>query len=165
MCFKLFKKKSLPYPEEKPDFSQTIETVNIAETIVAWLTNYRVPAEYRDFWRTKISVTVDATVPCACAWGENGTRHIKVHPAWLNTGVIAHEQAHNSYALMSEAEKQEFSNVYTLLKVSDPKIRLLYSINSYGLTNDIEAHAEIYRFWGDTMPEALKPFYPKLLEV
>jgi hypothetical protein len=85
-----------------------------------------------------------------------------IKPKWLNPGVIAHEQAHNSYALLTPAQKASFSTVYTPLKNTDPLIKLLYSKNAYGLTNDIEGHAEVYRYLGRQMPQQLVPYYPQL---
>jgi hypothetical protein len=55
-----------------------------------------------------------------------------------------------------------FASLYTTLKASDPLIRLLYSRNTYGLTSDIEGHAEVYRYAGQQMPGQLKQFYPML---
>ena len=42
--------------------------------------------------------------------------------------------------------------------------KLLFSRNTYGLTNDIEGHAEVYRYIGQQMPEQLKQYYPRLFE-
>jgi hypothetical protein len=64
--------------------------------------------------------------------------------------------------LLTPAMKANFSAVYTTLKNTDPLIRLLYSQNTYGLTNDVEGHAELYRYLGEKMPEQLKQFYPKM---
>jgi hypothetical protein len=38
----------------------------------------------------------------------------------------------------------------------------LFKTQAYASQNDIEAHAEIYRYLGQFMPEVLKGFYPKL---
>jgi hypothetical protein len=48
------------------------------------------------------------------------------------------------------------------LKSTDPLIKQLYSINTYGLGSDVEGHAEVYRYIGQQMPAQLKPFYPML---
>ncbi len=85
-----------------------------------------------------------------------------IQPKWLNPGVIAHEAAHYCYDLLSTSQIADFSTIYRALKDSDPLIRLLYSRNTYGLTNDIEGHAEVYRYIGQQMPIQLKPYYPKL---
>jgi hypothetical protein len=87
---------------------------------------------------------------------------LAVKPPWLNAGVIAHEQAHNSYALLTAAQKAAFSAAYNPLINTDPLITFLYSHNPYGLSSDIEGHAELYRYLGDKMPAQLKQFYPRL---
>lgn len=166
MCLKWVKKPklNLPYPEEVSDYTQTLETVDVESVINQWLTNYHVPSEYHGFWRTQIEVKVTLeTAPYpAWAFGAEDKRHLWVHPAWLNCGVVAHEQAHNSYALLTESEKQLFSLAYNPLKTTDPLIKLLYSKNKYGLSSNIEGHAECYRYLGNKLPEELKPYYPKL---
>lgn len=160
MC--LFKPK-LPYPEEKPDYTKTLENTNIAGIVKQWLDTYFVPEQYHDFWRLKVEITVDPNyyVPAA-AWESDGIRHIRIRPEWLNPGVIAHEQGHNSYSLLAEDEKQAFSLIYIPLKEKDKLIKLLYSKNAYGLTSKIEGHAELYRFLGASLPKQLKIYYPKL---
>ncbi len=165
MCWfsRLFKPLKLPYPEEPPDYNQTINTVDIGWVIDCWLFGYYVPPEHWNYWRTMIDIKIDTTINySAGVWEEGGMRHMRVRPEWLNPGVIAHEQAHNSYALLNDMDKQFFNVAYTPLKTTDPLIKLLYSKNAYGLTNDIEGHAEVYRYIGYKMPEVLKQYYPKL---
>jgi len=167
MCFeKLFKRKeklSIPHPEEPPDYSQTTENVDLLAVMQSWFEEWRVPDDHHDFWLNQIAIELRADLPYpASTWEENGVRHLAVRPEWLNPGVIAHEQAHNSYALLSDEQKSEFSAVYTPLKDTAPLIKLLYSVNTYGLTSDIEGHAEVYRYLGEKMPAELKPFYPGL---
>jgi hypothetical protein len=158
----------LPHPEEPVNYDITIDNFDLSEVFNKWMNDWFVPQEYRDIWLTKmgnITVTLEIinyqVVP-AWTWEENGERYMKVRPEWLNPGVIAHEQAHNSYALLTEEQKTAFSAAYTPLKDTDPMIKYLYSINSYGLQNDIEGHAEVYRYIGEQMPGELKQFYPKL---
>lgn len=153
----------LPHPEEKPDYSQTIENTSFADMQDKWFEVYNVPLQYRQYWRDKIIANVTNSIAYpAGTWEQNGLRHLSVKPEWLNPGVIAHEQAHNSYALLTAEQKKEFSRVYNLLKNTDPLIKLLYSKNPYGLTNDIEGHAEVYRYIGEKMPRELKIYYPML---
>jgi hypothetical protein len=153
----------IPHPEEAPDYSKTIANADLNAALDEWTINYSVPENCRAYWKTKIAVTLDANLPYPAATYElGGIRHLTIRPEWVNSGVIAHEQAHNSYALLTEKQKIEFSAVYTSLKATDPLILFLYSKNSYGLANDIEGHAEIYRYLGEGMPEALKKYYPKL---
>jgi hypothetical protein len=154
---------SLPYPEEPPDQSRTVDNTDLDAVLDEWEIKYKVPESNRDYWKTRIAIKMDDTLPYpAGTYERDGVRHLNVRPPWANPGVIAHEQAHNSYALLTEAEKAEFSKVYGPLKTKDPLIVLLYSKNTYGLTSDIEGHAEVYRYLGDQMPEKLKRFYPKL---
>jgi len=51
-----------------------------------------------------------------------------------------------------------------LLTTQDPLIVYFFSINSYGLTSDIEGNAEVYRYLGDRMPGVLNKYYPRLFE-
>ena len=154
----------LPHPEEPPNPSQTVDNVDLDATLDLWEVNYNVLIEYRDYWKTKIAIELDAELPYPAATYElDGIRHLTIRPEWVNPGVIAHEQAHNSYALLTEEEKAEFSTIYTPLKTTDPLIVFLYSKNSYGLTSDVEGHAEVYRYLGEEMPQVLKKYYPKLL--
>jgi hypothetical protein len=141
---------TIPHPEEAPDYSKTVDNTDLDSALNEWEINYNVPESYRDYWKTKIEITLDATLPYPAATYElGGIRQLKVRPEWVNPGVIAHEQAHNSYALLTEEEKAEFSTVYTPIKTTDRLVVYLYSKNSYGLTNDIEGHAEVYRYLGD----------------
>ena len=153
----------LPHPEEKPDYSHNLSNTSFADVQNKWFEVYSVPMQYRQYWRDKIVATVTNNIAYpAGTWEQNGVRHLAVKPEWLNPGVIAHEQANNSYALLTAEQKKGFSETYSSLKNTDPLIRLLYSKNPYGLTNDIEGHAEVYRYLAEQMPQQLKRYYPKL---
>jgi hypothetical protein len=167
---------TLPHPEEPKNDSQKAAKVDVAAILEQWLTNYEVPAEWWDYWREQIDIeiydawpdkvynmwpTFKPDTPAASFDSGHGRCLWSLAP-WFNPGVIAHEQAHNSYALLTPEQKAEFSAVYGQLKATNPYIVLLYSINKYGLTSDVEGHAEVYRYIGDTMPEDLKQYYPKL---
>ena len=156
-------KPGLPHPEEKVDYKQTLDNVAVAQVLGEWMLAWGVPEEYNDYWREAIviTVTLEIWVP-AQTWEEGGKRHLAVRPEWLNPGVIAHEQAHNSYSLLTNDEKSEFEGIYIPMVVTEPLIKLLYSKNAYGLTSTIEGHAELYRFLGSELPESLKRYYPKL---
>jgi hypothetical protein len=167
---------AIPHPEERRNPSATLANTNTTAIITKWLQDWGVPAPHWDYWRTAIDVQVYDIYPDsliskglkhdtpAATWDEGGKRHLAIKAQWLNPGVIAHEQAHNSYALLSNRQKAVFSSLYNSLKNTDPLIRHLYSINAYGLTNDIEGHAEVYRYIGQHMPVQLKYYYPKLFE-
>ncbi|MFA5276681.1 MAG: hypothetical protein WC417_07310 [Candidatus Omnitrophota bacterium] len=163
---------TLPHPQEPNDNSVTLANIDIPLILAEWLSSYDVPLEYHDYWLSMIIVEAVDNYPSwliisndtpACSFDLNGVRHVMGHPAWLNPGVIAHEQAHNSYALLTDEQETAFSLAYTPLKDTDPMIKFLYSQNNYGLKNDIEGHAELYRY--GCVPEILKSYYPKLYSV
>jgi hypothetical protein len=165
---------SLPHPEEPMNPSATLTNTEVNTVINKWLTDWGVPPQYWDHWKKSIDIQVYETYPPsliamginqdtpALTWDTDGKRHLAIKPKWLNPGVIAHEQAHNSYSYLKPDEKSAFSMFYSSYKDTDPLIRLLYSKNTYGLVNEIEGHAEVYRYIGQQMPELLKKYYPLL---
>jgi hypothetical protein len=179
MCLtKIFKNlpqsTPLPYPEEPVDDSLTTKNTNASEILQKWLIQRQVPAEYRDFWKSRIDIRLYDAWPAdmlnkgikadaaACTWTEHNVRIMASLTRWFNVGVIAHEQAHNSYALLPRFGRCKFFFVYNLTRRFDPLIKLLYSKNQYGLQSTVEGHAEVYRYLGDKMPDRLKKYYPKL---
>jgi hypothetical protein len=167
---------SIPHPEEPMNAAATLENTSVHATVIRWLQDWSVPSRYWDYWEKAIDIEVHESYPAslismgitqdtpAATWEAGGRRHLAVKPQWLNPGVIAHEQAHNSYALLTPEARVAFSAVYAAAKNTDALIRLLYSRNGYGLSNDIEGHAEVYRYIGQHMPESMKQYYPKLFE-
>jgi hypothetical protein len=129
-----------------------------------WCDDWQVPPEYREYWRNQISIKVTDIIGCpALTFDDNGKRALWVRPEWLNCGVIAHEQAHNAYALLTITDKANFIiDLQPLL--TDPLIKRLSSLKQHYFIpgKEVEAHAEIYRFIGQSMPEDLKKYYPKL---
>jgi DNA-directed RNA polymerase subunit RPC12/RpoP len=165
---------TLPHPEEPMNPSATLANTSVDAVMTRWLQDWAVPAPHWDYWKKAIDLKVYDVYPPdliakglrqdtpAGTWEAGGKRYLAIKPQWLNPGVIAHEQAHNSYALLDSNRKTAFSTLYNSLKNSDSLIVHLFSINKYGLTSDIEGHAEVYRYIGQRMPEQLKPFYPML---
>ena len=165
---------ALPHPEEPMNPAANLSNTNMNTVMNKWFSDWGVPAQYRDYWKNVIDIQVYDIYPDsiirmginqdtpAATWDADGKRHLAIKPSWLNPGVIAHEQAHNSYALLTPEQKTAFSTAYTPLKNTDPMIKYLYSINRYGLTSDVEGHAEVYRYIGDKMTMQLKVFYPRL---
>jgi hypothetical protein len=164
MCFKKKKKQLvIPHPEEKENPLQTLENTDIDGVIDTWMVNWAVPHENWDYWEHQVEVHLDPSLNFpAGAYEYQGKRHIVAKPSWFNPGVVAHEQAHNSYALLTDVGKQQFTWDFNRIKETDPLIRYLFTLNGYGLTDVVEGHAEVYRYIGQSMPEALKKYYPKL---
>lgn len=173
------KKSSTPltilHPEEPRNDSQTVANTNTGDIVTKWLTDWKVPPVHWEHWRNAIVIRLYDVWPPemlatglqpetpAATWEADGKRHLASLAKWFNPGVIAHEQAHNSYALLSAWEKLVFSAVYKCLNAKHPLINYLYSVNSYGRTSDIEGHAEVYRYLGETMPPMLQRYYPRLI--
>jgi len=165
---------SLPHPEEPMNPAATIANMSVAAVINQWLTGWEVPRQHWDSWKTAIDIQVYDIYPAsiiamgmnqdtpAATWEAGGKRHLAIKPKWLNPGVIAHEQAHNSYAFLNSDLKANFAALYAALKERDQVLKLLFTMNRYGLTNDVEGHAEIYRYIGQQMPIQLKQYYPLL---
>ena len=153
------KPQTLPHPYEEPDFTRDMGNTSIADVMEKWMVEWEVSDP--EFWviEADIRLSLEYTVPGVTF---SSDRKILLRPEWANAGTLAHEACHISYALLTDAQKSKFSAIYTPLKYTDPLIKLLYSQNQYGLTNDIEAHAEIGRYLGRAMPSELHCFYPKL---
>lgn len=154
---------TLPHEPEPRVESRTIAGVNINDVRESWFAGWNVPEEFRPYWRQFniiVSLQYGPDVPAATS-AETDTMWIR--PEWANPGVIAHELAHESYSLLSDGEKAAFSAELENLK-NDSRLVLLYSRIPYAKANVIEAHAEIYRYLGQQMPETLKKYYPKMLK-
>jgi len=145
---------TLPHPEEASGTSaRTIEDIKLE-----WFVQWDVPDKYIKFWNTvKIEVTTKVSVADTIA----ETKHMRINPQWVNQGVLAHEMAHISYALLTEQQKQDFILAYDSV-IGAPLLVLLREQKPYSLTSMVEMHAEIYRYLGQSMMTELKLFYPKL---
>jgi hypothetical protein len=173
----LFSRPVLPHPHEPQNTSQTVATINKPAVLGRWLTGWQVPVRYHDHWLNAISLYVYDQWPPEIlsrysnvkpetpgfALSEEDARAVYVLASWLTPGVVAHEQAHNSWALLSDYDRTGFeafwkSGVYNY----EPLVQLLMKTNQYWKTSIVETHAEVYRYLGEKMPESLKRFYPKL---
>jgi hypothetical protein len=164
MCW--FKKKQpiqplpqlvLPYPEEAENVNATMSNVDIKLVFEHWMINYNVPLSNVPFFKTiKLELT---ELPITA--GKVGTTLLFSHK-WANTGVMAHEMAHIVYDLLTYIQREEFSSLYKIERETNELVKLVFRTHGYAYTNDIEAHAEIYRYLGDKMPDSLKKYYPKL---
>jgi len=156
MC--IFRKK-LPHPYEEPDFSRTMDNTTIVDVVSQWSLEWQV-SNYL-FWLAEVDIHLSIEYSC-CALAISEDKTILIRPEWANAGTLAHEAAHISYSLLTDEQKKQFSDTYSSLK-DKGLIKFLYSKNTYGLTNDIEGHAEIYRYLSPKFPTELHQFYPKLL--
>jgi len=155
---------TIPHPEEPPDYSKTMDNVNIDTVIDEWLIKYQVPEIYYSWWRDKIVIKVDDQFPYpAGTWEQDGKRHLTVRPEFFNPGVLAHEEAHVSYSLLTPGQKTDFSNKLFSVESSDPYIVLLWKTKrpTWG-EYEVEGHAELYRYLHPHIPAKLIPYYPNL---
>ena len=164
------RRQRLPYPEEPPDYGRLLADVDTLDAIMDWLMAYDVPVEWWDYWRDRgviITVTKDISY-AAGVWEENGVRHMNVRPEWLTPGVIAHEEAHVSYALLTKSLTAEFEVTFYEAKEKDSLVKLVFDLHPWRDDwgdEEIEGHADIYRYLGNKMPSNLKRFYPRLFDV
>jgi hypothetical protein len=174
---KLFQKPKLPHPEEPPNPAQTMENTNPVAIMEKWFDSYNVPVGNRQYFRDWLivklvkplnytyienGITYIKEVPSMTYW-DGTVRHIDIEPEYCNPGVFAHEAGgHGAYALLSSGQKVDFNILFDSMKNTDPKLVYLWSVNNYGLSSDVEGHAETYRYWGNLMPECLKQYYPRL---
>ena len=137
---------------------------------------WQVPPEHHDWWLTKINIKlfdlwpdelvqqypgINAGTP-GFSVEEHGVRSVYFLASWFNPGTIAHEQAHHAWVELTAEQRTAFEQEYHPIIKTNPLIKLLYSQNTYGLTSIAEGHAEVYRYLGQSMPDVLKKFYPKL---
>lgn len=155
---------TLPHPENESNSNE----VNTQLMIEEWLRDWNVPFQYHSFWWSIIIKVVENYPYPASITDLDGNPAtfddtiFTVHPCWDTEGVCAHEMAHISWMMLSQVQKVEFESLHNKLMLTDPYIKLLYSINTYGLTNSNEAHSEVYRYIGEKMDEQLKQYYPRL---
>lgn len=153
----------LPHPEEPPDYTRNLENTNVSMFYDKWFTDWEVPEQYHLYWQLQIDIKLDMTILFpAGTWTDDTGTHMVCRPEYMNAGVIAHENSHNSRRLLTEDECLEFETRYCTLVQTDKLMVLLDVQNSYMNTTIVEAHAEVYRYLGQQMPTPLKKFYPRL---
>lgn len=161
MCFrKLFKRTPvIPHPEEPPNPMATMEYASVFEMVLGWYSGWRVPSRHRDYWDS-----VELRISTAGTGTISQIPRVTVNLHYTNPGTLAHEMSHISYYLLTEEQKAEFGKVFQEVLQTDKLLKYLYSLpeRAYMRTNDIEAHADTYRFLGHKMPESLKLYYPRL---
>jgi hypothetical protein len=153
--------KALPHPEEPQDEGITLDNVDARAARQAWYEQWQVPDGHRLFWDCiRIIPAYKYADP---ANNEYWNSEIYVKPEWCNAGIIAHEQAHTAwFNLLTAEERAAFESEYYRQLISDRWMIYLNQVNWYMNTSTVEAHAEVYRYLGEKMPESLKQYYPKL---
>jgi hypothetical protein len=164
---------AIPHPEEPVNPLAMLANTDSIAVLNKWLSDWAVPAQNWDYWKTVIDIQVFDIYPeniiamginqeiPAATWFADNKRHLVIKTKWLNPGVIAHEQAHNSHWLLAGEQKGQFAAAYKVLKQTDELVRFLFS-KQVTTTDDVEAHAEIYRYLGQYMPAQLRMYYPLL---
>lgn len=154
---------TLPHPEEPENVGAKIEDVDVKALLKMWLVRWQVPLEFWQQWeKIKIEVTNQLVNGDKAAAEMDSTKNIlRIRPCYCNPGTVAHEMAHESWSLLNEADKMKFYVTYTE-QSQTPLVKLLHSIKLYSMQPLIEAHAEIYRYIGQMMPDSLKKYYPAL---
>lgn len=163
----------LPFPEEPRNNEATIENTDIGLIWDKCFEERAVPAANRNALKALVKVElvypffvdiggVYQEVPAGTWKDVLGRYNMKCEPQWANSGLFAHELCHPVYDCLTPEERLEFESVYGLQVESNELMVYLDSVNSYMNTTVIEAHAEVYRFLGQYMPDSLKKFYPGL---
>ena len=149
---------SLPYPEEAPDpnLNYTGE-----QLLHIFFTKYLFLQVHWDFWKT-VTVVVDKTLSYPAGMSSE-TKTLYLKPEYANPGILAHEFSHLSWAQLNQAQKAYFPQDYVTVMQTDALLRFLYFQKPYMNASPVEAHAEIFRYLGNQMPESLKKYYPKLI--
>ena len=91
------------------------------------------------------------------------TRTLLLKPEYANAGILAHEFSHLSYAQLDNNQKAAFTADFNNVLPADGLLQLLYSKKPHINTSIVEAHAEVFRYLGNKMPDNLKKYYPKLI--
>ena len=148
---------ALPYPEEAPDYTRTITG---EELLRDFFTGYFIPEVYWNFWR-RVTIIVDKTLAYPAGMISE-TKTLLLSPEYATPGILAHEFSHLSYSELNPNKIASFTAEYNSILQTNELLKFLYSQKPYMKTNIIEAHAEIFRYLGNKMPEQLKKYYPKL---
>ncbi len=149
---------TIPHPEETPRTHGNV--------LNQWLADWEVPGQPDDFWHVVVTVKVDDTIPVP-AWTLD--KVVSVRHDWLVPGVLAHEMAHVSWSLLSDQQRKDFNAAYIRLVTDDKLLNFVYSQKAYmkatwGQNNNLEGHADTFRYCGNLMPQELKRFYPRLIK-
>lgn len=151
----------LPHPENAPDYTATMDNVDINTIISTWFDEYAVQNAHRPYWLNDCNIILSQkfTYPAATI---AQTKTVYVRPEWCNPGVIAHEVCHIVWYELTETERIGYENALYDARQTDELVKLAWETKTYMQTNIVEAHADCYRYLGQYMPDSLKKYYPRL---
>ena len=165
----LFRRKlSFPHPEEPKDPLATAENTVLAALLEKWFNGWDVPGEHHDFWRNWPKVLVPSLSYMgnpypALTWPDR----TEIDPKWANPGIIAHESCHVVWPELQEDERTLFGSTYRLASETYPLVALvkakMLGKDPAWANSPAEIHADCYRYLGQSLPQILKPYYPRLL--
>lgn len=160
LLFKYLKRpKSLTYPEQPKDESQTL-SFDTEALVDDWLREYGV--KDKSFWYD-VDIEMSMRYYPSPAATDSANKKMWIVPGWGNTGVLAHEMAHISWYQLSQRLKEDYELLYNALKSYDEWLKLLLKERpNTDYSGIVEIHAEVFRFLNENMPEPLKPYYPHL---
>ncbi len=156
----------LPHPENTINAATDDREATLEAALVQW----HIPEVWHPWWKSiPTELVVDYQYPASWQDADGNPltmqdQVIKFHQHWDTPGVCIHEMGHVSWEFLTSQEKQQFANLHDFYKDKDPYLKLLYSINTYGLTNPNEAHSEWLRYIGiEYMPVEVRKFYPRMV--
>jgi hypothetical protein len=167
MCIKwfkehIFKKKTLddaPFPKEKAT-DPIYDSPDTLRRAFYDLYNVSDPA----WWDVNVGLLFDSSSQFPSS---SINDVVTMNPAYARPCIIAHEFCHSIFSKLTPDQQQRFGGLLPNVVASDDLIEL--AIKDYGNSSNWatvpvpEAHAQIYRFFGRSMPSVLHEFYPHLL--
>jgi len=148
-----------PFPKERDSDPRYSSATNLRR---AFYSLYAVsdPA----WWDANVQIRVDPNYQ-----GASSSSHdiVVINPAFTRPCILAHEFCHSIYSKLTPEQQKRFRTLLPSIVASSRLIEL--AIKDYGnssswtIVNIVEAHAQVYRFFGHKMPAILYEFYPHLV--
>ncbi len=168
LAFILFRKKrapaalslaAAPFPKEHPDDPRYASAAALRQ---AFYTLYEVADP--GWWDEHVGVRLDPAYQGAAG---SSSDVVTMNPTFAVPQVLAHEFCHSLYSKLTPAQQARFKALLPGVVAANSLIG--EAIRDYGPAprwQDViawEAHAQIYRYFGRTMPAVLHEFYPHLI--